>query len=135
MRMFCLSAAACRSETIWQDVAPFFEYFERKTGEISAEQVRAGAIAEQLQIWGLQDAEQIHLVAATELAQTPKGLVCTLRIGCGSAPKALQERLLDEIGKWAKSLGATRMRIVGRQGWLRRFRRFRATAVVMECEL
>ena len=135
MRMFCLSAADCALETIWADVAPLFERFERATGEISAEQVRSGAQAEQLQVWGLQDADGVHLVVLTEIATTPKGLVCTIRAAIGEARVGLQARLLGEIGAWARALGCVCVRLVGRKGWLRRFRRFRQTAVVMEWAL
>ena len=135
MRIFALSAADIGTETIWEDVRELLERFERKTGEISADQVRQGAAREQLQIWGLQDAERVHFLAVTELGITPKGLVCTVRIGVGSARVPMQERLLDAIGAWAREAGCKRVRLVGRPGWLRRFRRLRQTAVVMEWEL
>lgn len=135
MRMFCLSAADCTTETIWSDLLPCLEHFERVTGEISADQVRDGAISEAMQVWGLQDAECVRLVAVTEIAKTPGGLICTVRMASGSAPRAYQERLLDEIGWWARSLGCRCVRLVGRKGWLRRFPRLKQVGVVMEWAL
>ncbi len=132
MRMFALSAAAIATETVWDDVRELLERFERKTGEISAAQVREGAAKEHLQVWGLQDAERVHFLAVTELASTPKGPLCTVRLAVGSARVAMQERLLDAIGAWARECGCRRVRLVGRPGWLRRFRRLRQVAVVME---
>jgi len=133
--MFCLSAADCTTETIWSDLLPCLERFERVTGEVCADQVREAAISEAMQVWGLQDAECVRLVAVTEIAKTPRGLVCTVRVATGSASRAHQERLLDEIGRWARSLGCRCVRLVGRKGWLRRFPRLKQVGVVMEWAL
>ena len=135
MRMFCLSPMDVSTDTIWGDVRALFERFSEATGEISAEQVRKGAMDSNLQIWGLQDAEKVHYVAVTEISETPRGLICTVRVACGESPKPYQERLLDSIGQWAREMGCVAVRIVGRRGWLRRFRRFRPTAIVMEWAL
>jgi hypothetical protein len=133
--MFCLSPLDVTTETIWGDIEELFRRFAAKTGEISPEQVRQAAADSQLQIWGLQDAERVHAVAVTEISDTPRGYLCTVRIACGQAPKALQERLLDSIGAWAREMNCFGVRIVGRRGWLRRFPRFKQTAVVMEWTL
>ena len=133
--MFCLSSADVMADSIWDDIAPLFQRFAVKTGEISPEQIRKGAADSNLQIWGLQDADEVHAVAVTEVSDTPRGYLCTVRIACGTAPKGFQERLLDAIGQWAREMGCVAVRIVGRRGWLRRFRRFKQTAVVMEWAL
>lgn len=132
MRIFCLSALDVTTDTIWEDVREHFERFCRKTGEISPEQVRRGAINSELQIWGLQDAECVHGIVVTEVSESPVGHLCTIRIACGDAPVPMQERLLDEVGKWASSIGCYAVRIVGRKGWLKRFPRFHQTAVVAD---
>jgi hypothetical protein len=88
-----------------------------------------------MQIWGLQDPEAVRAVAVTELNDTPRGLLCTVRVGCGKASKPMQERLLDAIGSWAREMDCYKVRIVGRRGWLKRFPRFKQTAVVMEWTL
>lgn len=135
MRMFCLSASDVMTDTIWGDVLPFFEHFAERTGEISPDQVRQGAANSDLQVWGLQDSERVHAVAVTEISATPRGHICTIRVAAGHAPRPIQERLLDSITSWAKEIGCVTVRIVGRRGWMRRFPRFRQTAVVMECDL
>ena len=133
MRMF--SIAPHEVDAVWGDFAHHFERFERVAKDIKAEQIREAAKAERLQIWGLQDAEEVHGVAGTEILDTAEGLVCVVRVACGTAPKALQERLLDEIGKWARELGCVKVRYIGRRGWLRWFPRFRQTGVVAEWNL
>lgn len=139
MRMFSLSPLDVTTDTIWGDIAEHFERFASKTGEISAETVRRGAANSELQIWGLQDAERVLGVVVTELSETPRGILCTFRVACGTAPVAIQERLIGEVCKWAKQMGATRARIIGRRGWWRRLRHFlrglRVVAFVMEWDL
>ena len=134
MRMFCLSATDVTTETIWSDMEPLLSRFAAKRGETSPDQIRTGVAQEMLQLWGLQDSERVRGVVVTELSDTPRGLLCTLRIAASddSVPRPLQERLLDSIAEWAREKGCVAMRIVGRKGWLRRFPRFRQTAVVME---
>jgi len=133
--MFCLSAMDVMTDTIWNDIVPLFHRFAVKTSEIGPEQIRKAAADSNLQIWGLQDSQEVHFVAVTEISDTPRGHLCTVRIACGSAPKGFQERLLEAIGQWAREMGCVAVRIVGRRGWLRRFRRFKQTAVVMEWAL
>lgn len=135
MRIFCM----CAEEAVrhFEDYRDLLERFERETGESSAQQVRDGAGAETLQVWGLDDLQGRRLVAVTEISATPKGNVCTLRIGVSTddVPVPYQERLLDEIGGWARSIQCVRVRIVGRRGWMRRFPRFKETAIVMDWTL
>lgn len=135
MRMFCLSPMDVTTDTIWEDMREHFERFARATGEISPDQVRHGAANSELQIWGFQDAEQVRAVAVTELSETPRGIICTIRVGCGDVPKALQQRLVEEIGKWARQLNCVKVRIAGRRGWLRRLPQFKPVAIVMEWTL
>lgn len=94
-------------------------------------QVRESAKASRQQVWGLQDAEKVHGICITEILATPSGLTCLIVGAAGSAPTTLQERLHDEIARWAKSIGCTRMRLQGRRGWLRRLK-YRQTAIVGE---
>ena len=133
MRLFVLNGD--QVESTWNDYRHLFEQFERATGEMTAEQVKAGAIDSTLQIWGLQDSEKVHGVVATEVIQTARGLICCIRAACGSAPRALQARLLDEIGRWARGTGCEAVRLVGRKGWLKRFPLFKQTGVVAEWHL
>ena len=119
MRMFCLAAEEI--DPNWGDFAPFFERLAR-CGDLSPEAARENLKASRQQLWGLQDAEAIHGIALTEILATPSGLLCLIVGAAGSAPKPLQRRLHDEIAKWAKSIGCTRMRLQGRRGWLRQLK-------------
>lgn len=134
MRMFCLSPTDVTTETIWSDMEPLLSRFAAATGEASPDQIRNGVAQEMLQLWGLQDAERVRAVTITELSDTPRGLLCTIRIAASddSVPPPIQERMLDTIANWAREKGCVALRIVGRKGWLKRFPQFKQTAIVME---
>lgn len=133
MRMFCLAPE--QIALFWDDFEPLLSRFERCCGDISAAQIKEFCTDAKMQLWGLQDADEVHGVGVTEIIDTPRGLHCLIRVACGASPRPIMERLLDEIGKWAKDLGCTRVKYVGRRGWLRRFPRFEQTAVMGEWTL
>lgn len=128
MRMFCL--APSEIDLFWDDFAPLLTRFELCCGDISAIQIRQFCMEGKMQLWGLQDPDEVFGVGVTEIIDTPRGLHCLIRVACGRAPKGIMERLLDEIGKWAKSIGCTQVKYIGRRGWLRRFPRFTQDAVM-----
>lgn len=125
MRMFCLSADEI--DPHWEDFAHHLERLK----ELIPAQVRESTKASRQQVWGLQDAERVHCIAITEILATPSGFTCLIVGAAGSAPVPLQERLHDEIAKWAKSIGCTRLRLQGRRGWLRRLK-YTQTGIVGE---
>lgn len=134
LRIFSLAAEQIAST--WDDYAEHIERFADVTGEIDPEDVREACERGTMQLWGLQDDARIYGLAATEIVRTARGPVCVIRIASGRARVAMQERLLDEIGKWAKhAQGCKRVRIFGRHGWLRRFPRFHMTGVIAEWDL
>jgi len=133
MRLFAL--APDEIEATWPDYAHHFERFARERGDMSADQVRAAAMDGRAQIWGIQDADAVHAVVMTEVCATALGNLCVIRIASGASRVPIQERLLDEIGKWARDQGCERVRIYGRRGWLRRFPRFKQTGVIAEWTL
>lgn len=132
MRIFALSAA--ESQMYWDDFAHHFERFER-VGDRTAAEIKESAGKEMMQVWGLQDSDEVHGVAVTEIIETASGRVCVICAACGTARKPMQERLLDEIGKWAAEIGCVKVSIQGRKGWLRYFPRFRQTGIVAEWPL
>lgn len=133
MNLFCLSPSQVAER--WEDFAPHFERFERVSGDMSAEQVRAAAVTSSMQLWGVQDAHGVKGMVATEICRTALGNLCVIRIACGGAEVGAQSKLLDAIGAWAQGLGCSRVRIYGRKGWLKRFPRFRPTGVIAEWRL
>jgi hypothetical protein len=133
LRMFCLSADEV--ERCWDDFAHHLERLTQCGADLTPQEIRENALKSRQQIWGLQDSQAVQGVAITEILATSSGLTCLIVGACGSASKAMMHRLHDEIARWAKSLGCTRVRIHGRRGWLRFDRRYRPTAMVMEMAL
>lgn len=131
MRIFCLSADEV--DPNWNDFAALFERLAQ-CGDLSPEAARENLKACRQQLWGLQDAERVHGIAITEILATPSGRMCLIVGAAGGAPAPLQERLHDEIAKWAKSIGCTRLRLQGRRGWLRRLK-YRQTGIIGELAL
>ncbi len=132
MRLFSLSPDD--TEVAWPDFEPIFQQLETY-GALTAEQVKRNSSDGKMQVWGLQDGDKVAFVIVTEILETASGLVCSITAAIGHASVAMQERLLDEIGKWARSLGCARVRLCGRKGWLRRFPRFMQTGIVAEWSL
>jgi len=133
LRMFCM--AADQVDACWEDFAHHLERWAALGGDFTPEEVRCNVRESRQQLWGLQNEEGIHGVVVTEILATHGGLTCLIVGACGSAPKAMRQRLHDEIAKWAKSIGCTRVRIHGRRGWLRFDRRYRQTGITMEMPL
>src|SRR6185312_10758830 len=113
-----------------------FEKFERDDGETSAREVFECASTGLMQIWGVQDGKDVLGVCATEVQKTARGRICLVRIASGRrVPTQIQAQLLAEIGTWARGLNCISVRLIGRKGWLRRFKQFRVTQVVAEWNL
>lgn len=128
MRIFCLSPAEI--EICFDDFARLLEF---DGFDLTPQQIKKNCLASTQQLWGLQDALEVHGICLTEIIQTSHGLVCLIVGACGRhIPKPLMERLHDEIGTWAKGLGCVSMRIQGRKGWLRWDRRYQQTGIVAE---
>lgn len=128
MRLFALTAA--ESQLYWDDYSHHLERLEHERGGRTAKQIKDAAGKEMMQVWGLQDADEVHGIAVTEIIETASGRVCCICAACGTVRKPMQERLLDEIGKWAAEIGCVKVEIQGRKGWLRYFPRFKQTGIV-----
>jgi hypothetical protein len=133
MRLFCFSKVDAVDS--WDDVRPFFESVQNDHDGPIAEVIHQLAIEEKAQVWGFDDGDVITGVVATEVIETARGKVCNIMTAIGGTPLAMQERMMDEIGKWALSLGCIAVRLQGRKGWLRRFPRLRQTGITAEWSL
>lgn len=133
MRLFCFSKIDAADS--WDDVRPMFERAQAEHDGPLAEVIHELAKQEKAQIWGFDDGDGITGVVATEVVETARGKVCNIMTAIGGAPLLMQERMMDEIGKWAASIGCIAVRLQGRKGWLRRFARLRQTGIVAEWPL
>lgn len=133
MRLFAFSPQD--AVTCWDDVRPFFERMERDHDGPIANVVQELAAKGNAQIWGFEDGQSICGVLSTEVITTARGKICNIMTAYGRVPVPMQERMMDEIGKWALSIGCVAVRLQGRAGWLRRFPRLRQVGIVAEWPL
>ena len=131
--MFCASPADV--ELDWPRFLPHLVRFERKTKAMSVGQMLVAIKAEKQQLWGLQDERDVHGICVTEIQESPKGRVCLIVAAAGSASKEDKRTLLEHIKAWARSIGCTVVRVMGRTGWARVFPEFRKVAIILEYSL
>jgi hypothetical protein len=130
--VFCLGADEC--EALWPRYAHHLERLEAH-GLMRAVDVRNDLVSASKQLWGWQEGDRILGVAITCITQTPRGPMCELCAAVGTESVTGQiEAIVDEIERWAKALGCTRLRLMGRRGWKRRFK-WRETGIVLEKDL
>lgn len=135
MTVFCLGAE--QIDSLWLEVGHHLERLERETQLVLASAIRADLKASHKQLWGFMDGAVVTGVAVTTVYETPRGKACECYGAAGTeTAKGQIEAILFEIERWAKSIGCTRMRVVGRQGWKRRLRTYVDTGnVTLEKQL
>jgi len=75
--------------------------------------------------------EGIDAAAVAKIVRTNRSKVCVIT-ACGGADMA---RWLDHIAaieEWARSEGATKIRLYGRKGWARKLKSYHVSNVVLE---
>jgi hypothetical protein len=133
MSVFCLSAD--QIDGLWGELEPHLERLEGH-GVVLASAVRADLKESLKQCWGYQQDGAVLGVAITSLIETPRGRACEVYGAAGTETVRGQiEEIMCEIERWAKSVGCTRVRILGRKGWLRRLKDFRITGYIIEKEI
>jgi hypothetical protein len=85
-------------------------------------------------LWLAWDGQIIHAAAVTTLSATEWRKVCEI-VACGGKDMRRWIELIEGIEKFARAEGATATRIIGRKGWARVLRGYRAKRVVLEKEL
>lgn len=135
MSVFCLSAE--QTDSFWPEYGHHLERLERETGLVLARSVREDLRAAQKQLWGFQDGAVVTGIAVTQVYETPLGRACECYGAAGTETARGQiDQILSEIERWARAVGCTRMRVVGRRGWKRRLRTYTDTGnVILEKRL
>lgn len=133
MSVFCLSSA--QIDALWGEIGPHLERLELR-GLVLASAARADLKDSLKQLWGYQQDGKVLGVAITSVIETPRGRACEIYGAAGTETVRGQiDEIMNEIRSWAKSLGCTRIRILGRKGWLRRIKGSRITGYIIEQEI
>lgn len=114
---------------------PFLRDFERKTGLTTADEVLDQARRQDAQLWSYHDGRAMRGVLATTIRSGIGVRICTIWVCAADDARELVDDVLDDIERWAQSIGCTVMEIVGRSGWERVARGYVKTAVVLEKSL
>jgi hypothetical protein len=123
-------------DNLWPQFGHHIERLERETELVLAESIREDLKTAQKQLWGFQQDGKILGIAITSVIETPRGRACEIygAAGTQSAPGQI-EQIMTEIERWATSIGCTRIRILGRKGWLRKIKGSRLVGYIIEKDI
>lgn len=117
----------------WPLLAGHFEAFaELARGEETVAAMQAGVMTGHRQCWAAVLDGKIVGAALTQVTEPYR--VVEVAYAHGGNGKAWAAPMWAAIEAWARDIGAKRMRIIGRQGWLR-WLDVKVRAVVMEKDL
>lgn len=133
MNIFCLDAD--QVARLWPEYRHHLERYERECGTDYALDLLSDLKAGRKQLWGLQDdAGDVAGVVLTRVAECPNGPVCEIYAACGNAHGRTNE-CLEAIELWAKSINCKRIRLQGRNGWLRVLKEYEQSGIILEKSL
>ena len=119
---------------LWPHVKDHFRSFEnRSDGELTAGELLTCVIDKKLQCWVATDGEVVKACALTEISRK----TVVLAFCAGRDREEWRDEMVDEIKRWAKSIGLGRFRIICRPGWTREMKAlgFKETHRVLEREI
>lgn len=93
--------------------------------------VERDVLAGQALLWLAADDTRTLAAAVTQLESTETHKVCTI-IACGGTYMRNWLHLIEKIEEFARAEGCHATRIIGRKGWLRMLKDYRATRVILE---
>ncbi len=101
---------------LWPHVKQYFRSFEdRSRGELTAGELLTHVIDKRLQCWVATDGEEVKACGLTEVSK--KTVVFAFCAGVDR--DEWRDEMVSEIEQWAKHIGARRVRIICRPGWVR----------------
>ncbi len=119
---------------LWPHVKDYFRSFEDLSkGELTAGELLTCVIDKKIQCWIATDGDVVKACALTEVI----GKTVTLSFCAGRDREEWRDEMVDEITRWAKSIGVNRFRIICRPGWTRELKAlgFRETHRILEREI
>jgi len=85
-------------------------------------------------LWLVWNAPEIQGAAVTQIVTTQNSRVCVI-VACGGENMRLWLPLVERIENYARDEGCDAVRILGRKGWMRVLKDYRAPAVILERRL
>lgn len=89
------------------------------------------------QLWLIKDQDQVVGAAITEIYNTPAGMTCAVPVVAAVSLEEAVAPCFEEIERWARAEGCTRMQGYGRLGWIRALKPYgwRPRAVEIEKDI
>jgi hypothetical protein len=134
-----------QAAAVWPHVRALIHAAMRRGGLSSFRPVEASVLAGDALLWLAiaredgrerpdEDGVRIQAAAVTELHATEWRKVCVL-VACGGTGMRAWLPLLEGIEAYARAAGCAAVRIMGRKGWVRLLRDYRAKRIVLEKDL
>lgn len=129
MNVFCLGPE--QIDSLW-DLYSHHVYRMERLGFLGADELRDELKLAKKQLWGIQDGAPILGICITRLC----GKCCEIYAAAGTQTKRGQIiELYNHIEQWARDIGCTRMRVIGRKGWMRMLAGYSQAGIILEKEL
>lgn len=115
---------------VWPLISQFILDAMRRGDNGTFENVEHDVLNGRALLW-LAVSEKIEAAAVTQVDKTENSKVCWI-VACGGEHCERWIGLLDPIEEYAKTVGCNAVRLMGRKGWERVLKNYRATKVIME---
>ena len=109
---------------ILQSLEAIPHFWEFYTQEFFFEAVARGS----MQVWAIGGDHGVDVIITTEVVQYPKMKVFRLMGASGEGLDFYSERLQNVFDGFAKMQGCERIELIGRPGWIRKFRHLRGSS-------
>ena len=130
--------AVCCDPKIVKDVWPKVAHFVRQAIERTDlgrfDKLEEDLLAGNALLWLAVTESEIHAAAITQLIVTERSSVCAIR-ACGGNGVNNWISLIGMIENYARNERCDCVRLVGRKGWARMLKDYRADMVIMERRL
>lgn len=123
-----------RVHEIWPHVAPLLRAACIRTGLNAFADIESDILSGRSLLWIAWNGQAIEAAAATILINSEIGRVCIIT-ACGGSDMPRWLPLITEIENYARAEACTRVRIYGRNGWLRALDGYEQTHIIMDKEL
>lgn len=122
-------------KNIWPEMEPMVSEVLALSDTHSSEDIREALLSDQAHLW-VQWNKELQAFMVTEFVNYPKG--SWLRIWLMSAKPGrniLWEKMKDEITKFANISKCEGIEVIGREGWLKKFKEAKKHSVVLRLSL
>jgi hypothetical protein len=129
------SIEAVRSEGVagvWGEAGPLIARAVERQSDYTLGDVRALLDTADAQLWVARDKGVMIGAVVTKVYDFPQGRTVQVWLCGGSDFDSWGIAILVVIEGWAREIGASKVRIAGRKGWVRMLRDYEQTSVVLE---